>query len=193
MNCHMIPISGEKRMRIRAVEEKDLPELARIDAEAFPSAPYPYFVLRQYFDICGDHLFVVEDDEPRLYGYVLASPPHHTLSWIISLGVTPELRRNGLGQPADGGDASPITVRGRAADPTDGRARQRLGHSAVQIPRVRRVRNPRPRLLRPGRAPPPHDAVAANRAASAWNASFGSQCQSERGSSGRSLIALVMP
>ncbi|WP_329263759.1 GNAT family N-acetyltransferase [Streptomyces pseudovenezuelae] len=94
----MIPISGEKRMRIRAVEEKDLPELARIDAEAFPSAPYPYFVLRQYFDICGDHLFVVEDDEPRLYGYVLASPPHHTLSWIISLGVTPELRRNGLGR-----------------------------------------------------------------------------------------------
>lgn len=98
MNCHMIPISGEKRMRIRAVEEKDLPELARIDAEAFPSAPYPFFVLRQYFDIWGDHLLVVEDSELRLHGYVLASPPHNALSWIISLGVTPELRRNGLGR-----------------------------------------------------------------------------------------------
>lgn len=85
-------------MRIRAVAEKDLSELARVDAAAFPSAPYPYFVLRQYFDIWGDHLLVVEDDESRLRGYVLASPPHHALSWIISLGVTPELRRNGLGR-----------------------------------------------------------------------------------------------
>ena len=32
----------------------------------------------------------------------------------------------------------------------------------------------------------------AYRRATAWNASFGSQCQSEAGSSGRSLIAFVM-
>jgi len=88
---------GEGPLRIRAVTEDDLPELLRLDTEAFPSGPYPYFVLRQFLDAYGDHMLVL-DDGTRLHGYVLATSPNASRSWILSLGVTPGLRGRGLGR-----------------------------------------------------------------------------------------------
>ncbi|MEV0483291.1 N-acetyltransferase [Streptomyces sp. NPDC050508] len=82
---------------VRSAAENDLSALLRLDAEAFPTEPYPFYVLRQLFDLCGDR-FLVLDDGHILYGYVLATPPDAGLSLILSLGVTRNLRGNGLGR-----------------------------------------------------------------------------------------------
>ncbi|MFF8968530.1 GNAT family N-acetyltransferase [Streptomyces sp. NPDC014995] len=94
-------MSGERRLRIRAATEEDLPHIVRLDAEAFPSDPYPYFVLRQLLASFPDFVFVVEDggeDGGKLGGYVLSTPPDAERSWILSLGIAPELRGQGLGR-----------------------------------------------------------------------------------------------
>ncbi|MFF3844347.1 GNAT family N-acetyltransferase [Streptomyces sp. NPDC002328] len=88
---------GETRLRIRAAGEEDLPHIVRLDAEAFPSDPYPYFVLRQLLASFPDFVFVVADGED-LVGYVLSTPPNAAHSWILSLGITPGLRGQGLGR-----------------------------------------------------------------------------------------------
>ncbi len=84
-------------LHVRSAVENDLPALARLDVEVFPTQPYPYFVLRQHFDLCHDHLLVLDDGQ-TLYGYLIATPPDAGLSWILSLGVTRDLRGRGLGR-----------------------------------------------------------------------------------------------
>ncbi|WP_078623225.1 GNAT family N-acetyltransferase [Streptomyces prunicolor] len=95
----MIPVHGDRAHpeQLRAGTEEDLYEITRIDAEAFPSDPYPYFVVRQFFDLSGGRLLVL-DDSHTLHGYVLATPPDAGLSWILSLGVPRDLRGRGLGR-----------------------------------------------------------------------------------------------
>ncbi|MFJ3641799.1 GNAT family N-acetyltransferase [Streptomyces sp. NPDC090108] len=88
---------GKASRQIRKAVEADLPEVLRLDREAFPDGPYPYFVLRQFLDALGDHLLVMDDGD-RLHGYVLATPPHHASSWILSLIVGHERRGNGVGR-----------------------------------------------------------------------------------------------
>ncbi|MFI1027325.1 N-acetyltransferase family protein [Streptomyces sp. NPDC002623] len=84
-------------VRVRAASEHDLSELARLDREAFPASPYPYFVLRQFVVAFADHLLVAEE-EGQMCGYVLATPPREARSWIFSLGVAPGRRGQGLGR-----------------------------------------------------------------------------------------------
>lgn len=84
---------------IRQVEETDLPELVRLDEEAFPEGPYPFFALRQLFDLYPDHLLVLDGGENGLHGYVLvgmARKPDR--GWILSLGVTRDQRGRGHGR-----------------------------------------------------------------------------------------------
>ena len=88
----------DRPLTMRGVTEDDLPGLVRVDREAFPEDPYPYFVLRQLFDLHGDRLLVL-DDGKSLHGYVLfvtASDGYR--SWIVSLGVTRDQRGRGLGR-----------------------------------------------------------------------------------------------
>ncbi|MFF9058167.1 GNAT family N-acetyltransferase [Streptomyces sp. NPDC101213] len=91
------PAPGEGRLRIRAATEEDLPRIVRLDEESFPSAPYPYFVLRQLLASFPDFVFVVDMGE-ELGGYVLSTPPDAARSWILSLGISPPLQRQGLGR-----------------------------------------------------------------------------------------------
>ncbi|WP_329277097.1 GNAT family N-acetyltransferase [Streptomyces sp. NBC_01451] len=85
--------------RIRQVEETDLPELVRLDAEAFPEGPYPFFTLRQLFDLYPDHMLVLDGGENGLHGYVLVGMPRDPdRGWILSLGVTRDQRGRGHGR-----------------------------------------------------------------------------------------------
>lgn len=85
-------------LHIRPAVEKDLPEIRRLDKEAFPAEPYPDFVLRQYFDLYGDHMLVL-DDGNALQGYLIAGvPPGGGLTWLLSIGVARDLRSKGLGR-----------------------------------------------------------------------------------------------
>ncbi|MEU8650060.1 N-acetyltransferase [Streptomyces sp. NPDC048737] len=89
--------SQERSLRIRAATEEDLPRIVRLDEEAFPTAPYPYFVLRQLLASFPDFVFVVDMGED-LGGYVLSTPPDAARSSILSLGISPPLQRQGLGR-----------------------------------------------------------------------------------------------
>jgi ribosomal protein S18 acetylase RimI-like enzyme len=90
--------SADRTLTMRGVTEEDLPELFRVDGEAFPDDPYPYFVLRQLFDLHGDCLLVL-DDGKRLHGYVLyVTTQDGYRSWVVSIGVTRDQRGRGLGR-----------------------------------------------------------------------------------------------
>jgi ribosomal protein S18 acetylase RimI-like enzyme len=93
-----MPLNPDRmQLCIRSAVENDLPALENLDAETFPMDPYPPFVLRQYFDACSGHFLVLADGH-TLYGYLIATPPHDDRSWILSLGVTRELRGHGWGR-----------------------------------------------------------------------------------------------
>jgi ribosomal protein S18 acetylase RimI-like enzyme len=88
----------DRPLTMRGVTEADLPELVRVDREAFPEEPYPYFTLRQLYDVHGDRLLVLDDGE-RLHGYVLfPTTSDGRRGWIMSLGVTRDQRGRGLGR-----------------------------------------------------------------------------------------------
>ncbi|MFJ6723664.1 GNAT family N-acetyltransferase [Streptomyces sp. NPDC091281] len=90
-------MSGERLFHTRAATEEDLRHIVRLDEEAFPTAPYPYFVLRQLLASFPEYVFVVADGDV-LVGYVLSTPPDGARSWILSLGISPPLRGLGLGR-----------------------------------------------------------------------------------------------
>lgn len=93
------PPTMDRPLHIRQVEEADLPELVRLDAEAFPEGPYPFFTLRQLFDLYPDHLLVLDGGESGLHGYVLVGMPRDAgRGWILSLGVTRDQRGRGHGR-----------------------------------------------------------------------------------------------
>lgn len=94
-----LPARGSaRRVLLRGVTEADLEALARLDEETFPEAPYPYFVLRQLYDVYPDHLLVL-DDGTELKGYVLVgTAPDASRSWILGLGITPDERGRGYGR-----------------------------------------------------------------------------------------------
>ncbi|MER5513718.1 GNAT family N-acetyltransferase [Streptomyces sp. NPDC002763] len=82
---------------MRNAIEGDLSEIQRLDSEAFPAAPYPYFVLRQFVDAFPRYLLVL-DDRRILYGYLQATPPDQGQCWLLSLCVAAKSRRQGLGR-----------------------------------------------------------------------------------------------
>jgi len=87
-----------RRLTIRTAAELDLPEISRLDRAVFGKDAYPYFALRQLFDVHGDHLLVVDDGE-ALRGYILAAMAIRTkCGWAISLGVEEGCRGLGLGR-----------------------------------------------------------------------------------------------
>ena len=84
--------------RFRTPREKDLPDLYRLDHEAFgEDEGYPYFFLRQLFDVHRRDFLLLERDGV-LCGYALAvrsSGEDH--AWLLALGVFPEFQRQGCG------------------------------------------------------------------------------------------------
>lgn len=84
--------------RVRAANDSDLPELHRLDQEVFQENAYPYFVLRQFYDLYRHDLFVV-DDSGTLRGYVLAGTASDGCkAWILGLAIEQDWRRLGLGR-----------------------------------------------------------------------------------------------
>ncbi|MFI0962014.1 GNAT family N-acetyltransferase [Streptomyces sp. NPDC021080] len=89
---------GDRPLKIRPVTESDLPEVLRLDEQAFPEGPYTYDILRQWLDVCGERLLVA-DDGRALHGYIaVAATPNATRTWILSLAVAPVHRGHGLGR-----------------------------------------------------------------------------------------------
>jgi len=94
------------------VAEEDLAELHRLDREVFRKHAYPYFVLRQFYDLYQDELFVLDDDGD-FRGYVLAGTgADRRRSWILGLGIDHRWRRQGLGRRLMGEVLERLRARG---------------------------------------------------------------------------------
>jgi len=80
----------------------DLPAIQRVDVAVFgKDLAYPYFVLRQLFDLFKEYSVVVDDDG-EIVGYALigvepGSDASPAVAWLLGLGVVPEHRCQGYG------------------------------------------------------------------------------------------------
>jgi ribosomal protein S18 acetylase RimI-like enzyme len=91
--------SADGEDHFRFPEEKDLQALYRLDHEAFKGDEgYPYFFLRQLFDVHRQDFLVLERDG-ELLGYALAvlATDGERAAWLLALGVHPEHRGQGHG------------------------------------------------------------------------------------------------
>ncbi|WP_225730837.1 MULTISPECIES: GNAT family N-acetyltransferase [unclassified Nocardia] len=70
--------------------------MASIENERFGDDSYPYFALRQLFDLHGAHWLVCEVDG-RLLGHVLVALTAQRRAWLLSLAVTADSCGNGYG------------------------------------------------------------------------------------------------
>ncbi|MFI6853030.1 GNAT family N-acetyltransferase [Streptomyces sp. NPDC050416] len=80
---------------MRSATEEDLPSLAQLDRDVFGDAAYPFFVLRQLFDV--GHTLVAAQDGDELCAYALASVKGGE-GWLLSLAVAPRHRGHGVGR-----------------------------------------------------------------------------------------------
>ncbi|WUH95235.1 GNAT family N-acetyltransferase [Streptomyces sp. NBC_00433] len=82
---------------VRHAAEDDLAAVADLEARAFPGLNYPYFALREMFDVHGHHMLVA-GDPGVLHGYALLASGRNGQSWLLSLAVDLAHRRQGHGR-----------------------------------------------------------------------------------------------
>ncbi len=91
-------LKSYRDIRLRSARADDLDELQEIDAEAFGELAYPDFVLRQFFDVHHDSLFVAVRNT-GLCGYSLGvSTIDHEEGWLLALAVRGSDRGRGYGR-----------------------------------------------------------------------------------------------
>jgi ribosomal-protein-alanine N-acetyltransferase len=84
----------------RRAKLDDLPTLYALDQEIFGKLAYPYYVLRQWFDVHGMHFLVIDSPTATegLCGYAMAAlEPGCETAWLLGLGVRVGHRGHGLG------------------------------------------------------------------------------------------------
>lgn len=75
----------------------DLDDIAKIETATFGDQSYPYFVLRQLFDVHGSSWLVAELDGVVL-GYVLVALTAARRAWLVGFAVSVESHGHGYGR-----------------------------------------------------------------------------------------------
>jgi ribosomal protein S18 acetylase RimI-like enzyme len=87
----------DRDVLIRKVRSSDLDELSALDV-TFGDLTYPYFVLRQLFDV-HQHCWLVADHPNGILGYALGAPGlDRETGWLLGHVVGSEYRRRGYGR-----------------------------------------------------------------------------------------------
>jgi ribosomal-protein-alanine N-acetyltransferase len=95
--------SAGRRGVYRCGEVADLPAIQRVDEAVFGEGlAYPYFVLRQLFDLFKHYSVVVLDND-QIVGYALlgvepGKDDSTDVAWLLGLGVVPDFRGRGYGK-----------------------------------------------------------------------------------------------
>ena len=103
------PLGDMQHRQVRPAVERDLTAIAALDARTFPGLSYPYFTLRQLFDVHGRHMLVAADAR-GLYGYVLLAGDGNGRSWRVGIPphrAVPRLLRAGPEPPGNGPEGTP--------------------------------------------------------------------------------------
>ncbi|MBN1291563.1 MAG: GNAT family N-acetyltransferase [Candidatus Latescibacteria bacterium] len=86
-----------KQITIRPYEHADLKTISEIEKETFGFVAYPAFFFRQAYDILSDLFLVAESVDGKILGYVMGAFETGSCdSWILSLAVAKEHRRQGV-------------------------------------------------------------------------------------------------
>ncbi|WP_167837767.1 GNAT family N-acetyltransferase [Nocardia altamirensis] len=80
----------------RTAALSDLADVAAIETERFGAQSYPYFALRQLFDLHGANWLIAEVDGVVL-GHVLVALTPDRRAWLLSLAVTTNRCGRGYG------------------------------------------------------------------------------------------------
>ncbi len=86
----------EELCRIREFVPEDLEAVCKIEVESF-SYPYPCKLFLVY-QVLSPELFLVAECKGRVVGYALAVAERGSRAHVVSIAVTPEYRRWGLGK-----------------------------------------------------------------------------------------------
>jgi [ribosomal protein S18]-alanine N-acetyltransferase len=88
----------DRDVHIRPAEQPDLADLKELDEALFANLAYPYFALRQNFDMYRGWWLVAAHPE-GLRGYSLGVPtPDRGRAWLLGLGVRAEFQGRGYGR-----------------------------------------------------------------------------------------------
>ncbi len=87
----------ENNLNIRTAQSYDLNSVFQLELNLFQPENYPYFFIRQAFDAMPE-TFLVAEIKDRLAGYTLGTlQAGREEAWILSLAVSKERRRIGIG------------------------------------------------------------------------------------------------
>lgn len=89
-------ISAVTEARYRAARLEDLVDIEAIETTQFAELSYPYFALRQFFDLHGPHWIVAELDG-AVCGYAMVAFGPEEVAWLMGLGVQKQSQGRGLG------------------------------------------------------------------------------------------------
>ncbi|KQY38606.1 hypothetical protein ASD42_09490 [Nocardia sp. Root136] len=89
--------NGLTQPLFRSAVVDDLEAIAEMESREFSPLAYPYFVLRQLFDIHGA-LWVVADLAGAVGGYALVAAGQTQDAWLIGLAVSSSHQGRGLGR-----------------------------------------------------------------------------------------------
>ncbi|MGQ4599255.1 GNAT family N-acetyltransferase [Nocardia sp. R6R-6] len=75
----------------------DLTQIGALEQTEFGELAYPYFALRQLFDLHGSH-WVVADLDGAVCGYAMVALGSRRCAWVIGLAIAPHCRGRGYGR-----------------------------------------------------------------------------------------------
>ena len=81
---------------VRRVRKEDMPRIYEIEKNSF-SHPYPPRLIDLLFERNRQAFFVAEVDD-RVVGYAVAAVEAHDVGHVISVAVSSEMRRRGVGK-----------------------------------------------------------------------------------------------
>ena len=88
----------DEDVHIRPAEQPDLADLKELDEAVFAHLAYPYFALRQLFDLFAEWWLVAAHPD-GLRGYSLGVPTFDRgRAWVMGLGVRAEFQGRGYGR-----------------------------------------------------------------------------------------------
>lgn len=90
------PFTAPGAGRLRAARLGDLPILSGMEKDQFTDLAYPFFILRQLFELHGSH-WVVAEVSGEILGYAVVGVDGQGGAWVLSMAVSETARRNGIG------------------------------------------------------------------------------------------------
>ncbi|MEU8894844.1 GNAT family N-acetyltransferase [Nocardia sp. NPDC048505] len=90
-------IGSGTRVVFRGVQVEDLSAIIELERELFGGDAYPYWVLRQLFDLNGPH-WVIAEHRGAIIGYAVVGIDARRRCWVMTLAISKTYRGYGFGR-----------------------------------------------------------------------------------------------